>query len=104
MSRENPLIIDCHGHYTTAPAPLTHFRDMQVAHFRDPLKPAPEGVVVSDDEIRETIEKNFGAAPLIYRAGFHEVLREFSRFGVFHPRIYKRLWRMPGFVRLPMEN
>ena len=42
--------------------------------------------------------------PLIYRAGFHEVLREFSRFGVFHPRIYKRLWRMPGFVRLPMEN
>ncbi|WP_303831788.1 amidohydrolase family protein [Asticcacaulis taihuensis] len=58
MSRENPLIIDCHGHYTTAPAPLTHFRDMQVAHFRDPLKPAPEGVVVSDDEIRETIEKN----------------------------------------------
>ena len=58
MSLENPLIIDCHGHYTTAPAPLTNFREAQVAHFKDPLKPAPEGVVVSDDEIRETIEKN----------------------------------------------
>ena len=58
MSRETPLIIDCHGHYTTAPAALTNFRDDQVAHFHDPLKPAPRGVVVSDDEIRETIEAN----------------------------------------------
>lgn len=58
MSLENPLIIDCHGHYTTAPAPLTDFRDGQVAHFRDPLKPAPQGVVISDDEIRESLEKN----------------------------------------------
>ncbi len=58
MSLENPLIIDCHGHYTTAPAPLTAFRDAQVAHFRDPLKPPPPGVVISDDEIRESIEKN----------------------------------------------
>ena len=58
MSQTKPLIIDCHGHYTTAPAALTNFRDEQVAHFKDPLKPAPRGVVVSDDEIRETIEKN----------------------------------------------
>lgn len=58
MSLEKPLIIDCHGHYTTAPAPLTMFRDGQLAHFRDPLKPAPEGVVISDDEIRESIEAN----------------------------------------------
>jgi 4-oxalmesaconate hydratase len=58
MSLEKPLIIDCHGHYTTAPAPLTNFREAQIAHFKDPLKPAPDGVVVSDDEIRETIEQN----------------------------------------------
>ncbi len=58
MSLQKPLIIDCHGHYTTAPAPLTQFRDEQIAHFHDPLKPAPKGLVISDDEIRETIEKN----------------------------------------------
>ncbi|MFT4089307.1 MAG: amidohydrolase family protein [Asticcacaulis sp.] len=58
MSLDSPLIIDCHGHYTTAPAPLTQFRESQLAHFHDPLKPAPAGVVVSDDEIRESIEKN----------------------------------------------
>jgi 4-oxalmesaconate hydratase len=58
MSLERPLIIDCHGHYTTAPAPLTAFRDAQVAHFRDPLKPQPPGVIIGDDEIRGSIEKN----------------------------------------------
>jgi len=58
MSLETPLIIDCHGHYTTAPAPLQNFRNDQIAHFHDPLKPAPKGVVISDDDIRESIEKN----------------------------------------------
>ncbi|MBB6252128.1 amidohydrolase family protein [Nitrospirillum iridis] len=58
MSLEHPLIIDCHGHYTTAPKALNTFRDAQVAHFADPTLPAPAGVAVSDDEIRETIESN----------------------------------------------
>lgn len=58
MSVEKPLIIDCHGHYTTAPAALNRFRDTQLAHFKDPTLPAPAGVTVSDDEIRETIETN----------------------------------------------
>jgi 4-oxalmesaconate hydratase len=58
MSLNNPIIIDCHGHYTTAPQPLNVFRDEQVAHFRDPLKPNPNGPVISDDEIRESIELN----------------------------------------------
>ncbi len=52
------MIIDCHGHYTTAPAQLQDFRDRQVAHFEDPAKPAPVLRDISDDEIRETIEKN----------------------------------------------
>ncbi len=52
------MIIDCHGHYTTAPAQLQEFRDRQVAHFEDPAKPAPVLRDISDDEIRETIEKN----------------------------------------------
>jgi 4-oxalmesaconate hydratase len=52
------MIIDCHGHYTTAPEALQKFREAQVARVRDPLAPAPELPRVSDDEIRESIEKN----------------------------------------------
>ncbi|TNE67788.1 MAG: amidohydrolase [Alphaproteobacteria bacterium] len=53
------MIIDCHGHYTTAPAPHNEFRDAQVAHFKDPANnPAPFYPDISDDEIVETIEKN----------------------------------------------
>ena len=52
------MIIDCHGHYTTAPSQLQEYRDAQVAHYEDPSKPAPSLKGISDDEIRETIEKN----------------------------------------------
>jgi len=52
------MIIDCHGHYTTSPPQLQGFRDMQIAHFEDPAKPAPGPLNISDDEIRESIEKN----------------------------------------------
>ena len=52
------LIIDCHGHYTTAPAGLEAFRNAQKAHLKDPSLPLPSGVSVGDDEIRESIEGN----------------------------------------------
>jgi 4-oxalmesaconate hydratase len=52
------LIIDCHGHYTTAPAPHQKFRDQQVAKIANPEAPSPERPHISDDEIRETIETN----------------------------------------------
>lgn len=52
------MIIDCHGHYTTAPPQLQAYRDAQVAHFEDPGKPPPELENISDDEVRETIENN----------------------------------------------
>jgi len=52
------LIIDCHGHYTTAPKPHQDFRDAQLAHFADPAKPKPAPAKISDDQIRETIETN----------------------------------------------
>ncbi len=52
------LIVDCHGHYTTAPAAHQRFRDAQLAHFKDRSLPAAERTPISDDEIRETIEKN----------------------------------------------
>lgn len=52
------MIIDCHGHYTTAPGQLQRYRDAQIAHFKDPSSPAPSLASVSDDEIRESIENN----------------------------------------------
>ena len=50
------LIIDCHGHYTTAPAAHQMFRDQQIEHIKNPALPPPAAATVSDDEIRETIE------------------------------------------------
>jgi 4-oxalmesaconate hydratase len=52
------MIIDCHGHYTTAPAALTEFRAAQVAHFNDPSKPEAVLAAISDDQIRASIEQN----------------------------------------------
>lgn len=52
------MIIDCHGHYTTAPTQLQAYRDAQIAHFDDPSKPGPRLADISDDEIRESIEQN----------------------------------------------
>jgi 4-oxalmesaconate hydratase len=52
------LIIDCHGHYTTAPAALQKYRDAQIAHFKAPGGAAPAMPRMEDDEIRESIEKN----------------------------------------------
>ncbi len=51
------MIIDCHGHYTTAPAAHRAFRKAQLAHLEDPTGPAPGPAVISDDEIRESIER-----------------------------------------------
>ncbi|MBV9727796.1 MAG: amidohydrolase [Gammaproteobacteria bacterium] len=52
------MIIDCHGHYTTAPAAHQKFRDAQLAGLKDPTAPPAKPGPISDDEIRETIEKN----------------------------------------------
>jgi 4-oxalmesaconate hydratase len=52
------LIIDCHGHYTTAPAAHQKFRDQQIARLEDPSLPPPAAAKISDDEIRDTIETN----------------------------------------------
>src|SRR6058998_2018456 len=49
------MIIDCHGHYTTAPKELEEFRKRQVA---DPSHaPAQRSLGISDDQIRESLEK-----------------------------------------------
>lgn len=52
------MIIDCHGHYTTAPEAHQHYRDGQQAQLDNPSLPNPEYGVISDDQIRESIEQN----------------------------------------------
>ncbi|MDQ1618484.1 MAG: 4-oxalmesaconate hydratase [Actinomycetota bacterium] len=52
------MIIDCHGHYTTAPGAHKQFRDAQLARLADPGLPEPAAADVSDDAIRESIEHN----------------------------------------------
>jgi 4-oxalmesaconate hydratase len=52
------LIIDCHGHYTTAPAAHKSFRDAQLARLAGPGLPDPSHPAISDDEIRESVEDN----------------------------------------------
>jgi 4-oxalmesaconate hydratase len=51
------MIIDCHGHYTTSPAAHDQWREAQKAAFKSGAS-APPYPVISDDEIRETIEAN----------------------------------------------
>ncbi|MCW5249556.1 MULTISPECIES: amidohydrolase family protein [unclassified Streptomyces] len=46
------MIIDIHGHYTTAPKALQDFRDAQLAGESARLAP------VGDDEVRESVEGN----------------------------------------------
>jgi 4-oxalmesaconate hydratase len=51
------MIIDCHGHYTTAPAELQKYRDSQVAGLKDPAaKPVAANLKITDEQIRESLE------------------------------------------------
>jgi 4-oxalmesaconate hydratase len=53
------LIIDCHGHYTTAPPALAAWRERQIAALDGSgAPPAAAGPRIGDDELRETIEPN----------------------------------------------
>ena len=52
------MIIDCHGHYTTAPDPHQDYRAAQMARLQNPSLPEPESAIISDDQIRESIELN----------------------------------------------
>ncbi|MDP9220762.1 MAG: amidohydrolase [Actinomycetota bacterium] len=51
------MIIDCHGHYTTAPEAHTAWREAQVQAFRQGMA-TPAYPSISDDEIRASIEAN----------------------------------------------
>lgn len=50
------MIIDCHGHFTTAPRQLLAWRERQLAAVHDPANALkPDDLVITDDEIREAI-------------------------------------------------
>ena len=53
------MIIDSHGHYTTAPKALEEWRNRQIAAINDPAqKPRVADLKITDDELRESIELN----------------------------------------------
>lgn len=54
------MIIDCHGHYTTAPPQLGEYREAQKRVLKqNPLEVGEKGVVaITDDEIHESLENS----------------------------------------------
>ena len=51
------MIIDCPGHYPTAPKQLQTFRDQQIAGLKDKSqRPTSTDLGITDDEIRESVE------------------------------------------------
>jgi 4-oxalmesaconate hydratase len=52
------MIIDCHGHYTTAPPALGEYRDRQKSELKsDSAHVAEKGsLAISDDELRDSVE------------------------------------------------
>ena len=53
------MIIDCHGHYTTEPKQFVDWRQAQLKMVeRDDYSPSSDLLVISDDEIRVSIEQN----------------------------------------------
>jgi 4-oxalmesaconate hydratase len=51
------MIIDCHGHYTTAPGALQKFRDEQIAGLGSGVDvPLSAQIAISDDQIRDSLE------------------------------------------------
>jgi 4-oxalmesaconate hydratase len=50
------MIVDCHGHYTTAPKGLQNWRDGQLAALKASSPASKGAVTISDDEIRESLE------------------------------------------------
>src|SRR3984885_5265109 len=57
--QEAQVIIDVHGHYTTAPKALETWRNRQIAGIKAPSsKPKVSDLKISDDELRESIVNN----------------------------------------------
>jgi 4-oxalmesaconate hydratase len=51
------MIIDCHGHYTTAPKDLEAYRQRQLSAVEDSSAFSFSTLKITDDQIRESLEK-----------------------------------------------
>jgi 4-oxalmesaconate hydratase len=51
------MIIDCHGHYTTAPKDLEAYRQRQISAIKDSSPFSFDTLTITDDQIRESLEK-----------------------------------------------
>ncbi|PBC55399.1 amidohydrolase family protein [Rhodococcus sp. ACPA1] len=52
------MIIDCHGHFTTAPPALGQWRERQIKAFEDSgARVSPDELHIGDDEIKAAIEQ-----------------------------------------------
>jgi len=51
------MIIDCHGHYTTAPKDLEAYRQRQISALKDSSPFTFDTLKITDDQIRESLEK-----------------------------------------------
>lgn len=122
------MIIDCHGHYTTEPAPMMEYRKAQIAHFDDPSNPAPVMKEISDDQIRESVENNqlkalrdrgadmtiFSprASGMAHHIGDEAVSKTWTRFSndMIHrvtqifPENFIGVCQLPQSVGVPIEN
>ena len=51
------MVIDCHGHYTTAPKQLQSFRDEQIDALKDPKAAPPQTLAsITDDQLRDSVQ------------------------------------------------
>ena len=51
------MIIDIHGHYTTAPKALEQWRNRQIAGLKDPSQsPKVSELKISDDDLKAMVE------------------------------------------------
>jgi len=121
------MIIDCHGHYTTAPAPHQAYRDAQLAAFKAGHS-LPRPQPISDDEIRESVEKNqlklirergadmtiFSprASAMAHHVGDEAVSREWTeacnnlikRVVDLYPETFIGVCQLPQSPGVPIEN
>ena len=84
------MIIDCHGHYTTAPAPLKAFRERQLNAFKSGSE-FDATLHISDDEIRQSLEnsqlkmqRERGADLTLFRDAAREIKAILDAEGVGH--------------------
>ncbi|MBL4646296.1 MAG: amidohydrolase [Rhizobiales bacterium] len=122
------MIIDCHGHYTTAPSELQDFRDAQILRFDDGSNPAPTLKSISDDQICESIENNqlkalkqrgadmtiFSpkASAMAHHIGDEAVSKEWTRLNndlihrvvTLFPKHFAGVCQLPQSVNVPIKN